>query len=138
MQRLDDLKGELNQAYRGTSKGASGTSTLLHGDDLTGRIKDMNESNRVANKLGAVRPSGSSSFNARERGFFRHQLCAAGNWMGPLRGAFRPNSGNPFARKTINVHQQARDASVEADVGGAQHRQRPAELIVDDRYKNSK
>ena len=51
---------------------------------------------------------------------------------------FRPNSGNPFARKTINVHQQARDASVEADDSGTNQGQRPAELIVDDRYKNSK
>ena len=34
--RRDDLKGEMNQSYKGLSKGASGTSALLYGDDLTG------------------------------------------------------------------------------------------------------
>ena len=58
--------------------------------------------------------------------------------MGPLWGAFRPNPDNPFARKTINVHQQARDASVEAEDHGTKQGQKPAELIVDDIYKNSK
>ena len=52
--RRDDLKGELNSAYRGLSKGDVSTSSLLYGDDLTSRIKDINEANRVASKLGPV------------------------------------------------------------------------------------
>ena len=85
----------MNQSYQGLSKGASGTSALLYGDDLTGRIKDINESNRVASKLGNAGPSSSASNSysaqrafTRGRGFGRHQPYVARNWMGRFRGAF--------------------------------------------------
>ena len=54
--RRADLKGERSPSDKGLSKGASGTSALLYGDDLTGRIKDINESNRVSSKLGLPGP----------------------------------------------------------------------------------
>ena len=116
--RRDDLKGELNQSYKGLSKGASGSSALLYGDDLTGRIKDINESNRVSSKLGAAGPSStggsSSSFNAqraftRGRGFGRNQPYAARGWMGRMRGAFLgPNRGSPFRGKSFNNNNSRR------------------------------
>ena len=110
---------------------------------MTGRIKDMNDSNRVASKLVAADPRAALRSTLKERlrvSVDSSDTNSARLEIGCDRSGelFRPNSGNPFARKTINVHQQARDASVEAEDSGAKQRQKPAELIVDDRYKNSK
>ncbi len=121
--RRDDLKGEINQAYKGLSKGAPGPSTLLYGDDLTSRIKDMNESNRVASKIGTAGPS-QGSFNAqraftRGRGFGRHQPYAARNWMGRFRGAFLgPAQRSPFRGRASSYNNNNRR-------GGGLHQSRP-------------
>ena len=126
--RRDDLKGEMNQSYKGFSKGASGMSALLYGDDLTGRIKYINESNRVASKQGTAGPSSSASnpYNAqraftRGRGFGRHQPYAARNWMGRFRGAFLgPTQRSPFRGKPSTFNNNNRRG------GMRQSRPRPA------------
>ena len=56
-QRRDDHKADLNQAFKGLAKTEVGSSTLLYGDDLTTKIKEINESNRVAHSLSAARPT---------------------------------------------------------------------------------
>ena len=124
--RRDDLKGEMNQSYKGLSKGASGTSALLYGDDLTGRIKDINESNRVASSRALEQRfesvQRSTSVYARAR--IRSTPTLRGKKLDGTfsRGFFRPNPAKPFPGKTINVQQQQarRDASVEAEASGAQ------------------
>ena len=97
----------------------------------------MNESNRVASKIGTAGPS-QGSFNAqraftRGRGFGRHQPYAARNWMGRFRGAFLgPAQRSPFrgrASSYNNNNNRRRHASVEAEDSGAH--QRPTELIDD-------
>ena len=55
--RCDDHGADLNQAYKGLCKGDQEASALLYGDDITTRIKDINESNRVASKLGTASKS---------------------------------------------------------------------------------
>ena len=103
----------------------------------------INESNRVASKLGTPGPSSrtSHSYNAqsafmRGRGFGRHQVTLRGQKLDRKFSGrfFRPNPAKPFPGKTINVPQQQQvrlDASVEAEASRAQQRQRPVELIVD-------
>ena len=72
-------KADLNVAYRGLCNNDTGTSSLLYGDDLSTRIKEINEMNRVASKLTAgpsfaQRPSTQSHFGQRQ-----HPYSTRGN-----------------------------------------------------------
>ena len=112
--RRDDHRADLNQAYKGLCKGDQEASALLYGDDITTRIKDINESNRVASKLGtASKPSTPFPSRPGQRGrmsFPRAHPYAAGSsgrssWMGRFRGGFlEPGShhtsrGKSFPRR---------------------------------------
>ena len=89
--RRDDHRADLNQAYKGLCKGDQEASALLYGDDITTRIKDINESNRVASKLGtASKPPTPFPSRQGQRGrmsYTRAHPYAAGSsgrsgWMG--------------------------------------------------------
>ena len=96
--RRDDHRADLNQAYKGLCKGDQEGSALLYGDEITTRIKDINESNRVATKLWAAsKPTSTTPFLSRQgqrgRSYPRaHSYVARSSgrqsWMGRFRGAF--------------------------------------------------
>ena len=82
-QRRDDHKADLNQAFKGLAKTEVGSSTLLYGDDLTTKIKEINESNLVAHSLSAARPTATHrGASPRGRPTGRHQPYASGGGGG--------------------------------------------------------
>ena len=89
--RREDHRSDLNQAYKSLCNSDTDGSAWLYGDDLANRIKSINETNRVANRLGAsVASSGYRGFTrgratgGRALPFAPHRP----NWRGSFRGGF--------------------------------------------------
>ena len=89
--RREDQRVDLNTAYRGLCTNDTDGSRFLYGDDLAGRVKSMNDTNRVASQLGGssfyahrAAPRGRSSGSSRLQPAFTHRP----SWMGRFRGAF--------------------------------------------------
>ena len=89
--RREDHRNDLNQAYKSLCSNDTDGSVWLYGDDLPTRIKSINETNRVANRLGA------SAANSGYQGITRGRAAGGRaipylphrhNWRGSFRGGF--------------------------------------------------
>ena len=49
--RRDGQRPDLNAAYKGLGNNDTGMTRLLYGDDLTAKIKEINETNQVSSQL---------------------------------------------------------------------------------------
>ena len=103
--RREDHRHDLNQAYKGICNNETDGSTWLYGDDLTSRIKAINETNRVSSRVGSTQSQagygrsttrGQGSYTGRFQPFVPHRP----RWMGrgDFRGAFLRPDCNPNFR----------------------------------------
>ena len=98
-QRRDDKKGDLNLAYATLAASDAVTgSSLLYGDDLPSRIKEINEVNRVSSAVGHT--SASSSSYGQRRGAMRGRgqrshpyTTRGGRWTNRFKNAFLDEAG---------------------------------------------
>lgn len=105
--RRDGQRADLNVAYKGLCNNDTGMSSLLYGDDLPTRIKEINETNRVGSKLAAGPSFGRQSTQSRYAGQRQQPYPPRGkpSWMGRFRGAFlergshHSHRGRPYPRR---------------------------------------
>ena len=98
--RRDDQKAELSDAFKSLSKADPDESGLLYGTDLTAKIRDISEANRLTSRLTATATGARASFRERGAATSRHQPYAGSRptWMGRFRGAFLEQDSRPSYR----------------------------------------
>lgn len=93
--RREDHRGDLNQAYRGLCNADTEGSAWLYGDDLTTRVKAINETNRIASSIAGRHPQ-TQYVRPGNRGRFGAAIRQ--NWPGRFRGAFLGQASKPIFR----------------------------------------
>ena len=98
-QRRDDKKEDLNLAYKTLAASDSVAGSLLYGDDLPTRIKEIYEINRVSSAVGYMQAASSSAYGER-RGALRGRGAAhpyttarGGRLTNRFRSAFLDEAG---------------------------------------------
>ena len=96
-QRRDDKRGDLNLAYKTLAASDSVAGSLLYGEDLPSRIKEINEVNRVSSAVGHT-PAASSAYGQRRgamrgRGRSQPYTTRGGRWTNRFKSAFLDEAG---------------------------------------------
>ena len=115
--RREGHKADINVTYKGLCNNDTGTSSLLYRYNLSTRISEINETNRVASKLTAVN---AESFRTATTPVFDvdagyNELDGALPWSF-FRGGFHLNyDGKPFLKRGQHARPTARPAQRSRD-----------------------